>query len=103
MILAAKYGLMSPDFVIDGPYNVTFRRKKTNPISVDDLADQVVRLGLDRFEKIVVLGGKNYVEMVRKAFRGREVTNPLRGCKGNGIMMGKLKRAIQAGVRLEDG
>lgn len=103
MILSAKYGFMPPDFVIDGPYNVTFRRKKTNPISVDDLADQVVRLQLDRFENIVVLGGRKYAEMVRTAFRGREVTDPLKGCKGNGIMMGRLKRAIEEGVRLEDG
>lgn len=100
-ILSAKYGFIPPDFVIDGPYNVTFRLKKTNPISVDELADQVEAQGLNMFAKIVVLGGATYVEITEKAFRGREILNPLCDCAGNGIMMGKLKRAIQAGVLLE--
>jgi len=103
LILSAKYGFISPDFVVDGPHNVTFRKKKNNPISVEELANQVVRLRLKSFHQIVVLGGENYVEMARKAFLGREIINPLKGCTGNGIMMGELKRAIQAGVLLRGG
>jgi hypothetical protein len=99
-ILSAKFGFMSPDFVIGGPYNVTFKAKKTNPISMEVLSAQVITLGLNRFEKILALGGKGYVEIVGKAFRGREIINPLSGCKGNGIMMGRLERAIRSGIPL---
>src|SRR3990172_7019090 len=37
VILSAKYGLISPDFVIPGPYNVTFKNLSTRPIDVRTL------------------------------------------------------------------
>ena len=67
-ILSAKYGFLFPDDIVPGPYNVTFNDKRTNPISVEELSKQVKEKGLDRYEKILVLGGKKYVSMVRKVF-----------------------------------
>ena len=79
---------------------MTFKKKKTNPISAEELAAQVITQGLERFEEIITLGGKGYVEIVEKAFRDREIKNPLAGCRGNGIMMGRLESAIRSGVPL---
>ena len=58
-ILSAKYGFLFPDDIVPGPYNVTFNDKRTNPISVEELSKQVKEKGLDRYEKILVVGGKN--------------------------------------------
>jgi hypothetical protein len=41
VVLSAKYGFISPDFVIPGPYEVTFKKKRTNPILVSILGEQV--------------------------------------------------------------
>ena len=42
------------------PYNKTFKRKSTNPIGVAALREQVLRMGLGRYAKVVGLGGKEY-------------------------------------------
>ena len=38
LILSAKYGLIAPDFIIAGNYDVTFNDPSTNPISIEELA-----------------------------------------------------------------
>lgn len=93
-ILSAKYGFLLPDDVIPGPYNVSFNNKKTNPISLQDISRQLVKKNIDKYKRIVVLGGKNYAEIAKQIFIGKTVLNPLSGCKGIGYMMGKLNDAI---------
>jgi len=78
-ILSAKYGFLFPDDIVPSPYNVTFNDKRTNPISVEELSKQVKEKGLDKYEEILVLGGKKYVSMVRKAFSKKKVYVPLEG------------------------
>ena len=78
-ILSAKYGFLFPDDIVPGPYNVTFNDKRTNPISVEELSKQVKEKGLDKYEKILVLGGKKYVSVVRKVFSKKKVYVPLEG------------------------
>jgi hypothetical protein len=73
MILSAKYGFIEPDFIIPENYNVSFLHPSTNPISIAELRKQIKEKGLDRFDKIVVLGGSKYVDIVRKAFQGYDV------------------------------
>ena len=34
VILSAKYGFLSPNDLVDGPYNVTFKKRSTQPIEV---------------------------------------------------------------------
>lgn len=99
-ILSAKYGFLFPDDYIPGPYNVSFNDKKTNPISLDELSVQVGQKGLDVYEEIVVLGGKNYVSMIKRVFRGKSIYTPLYGCSGMGYMMQKMNDAINRGIKL---
>jgi len=70
VILSAKYGFIEPDFVITGPYNVTFNRKASRPVTVEYLRQQISELGLDQCKCVVVLGGQAYREIVEAAFRG---------------------------------
>ncbi|MDG6220589.1 MAG: hypothetical protein QCI38_03975, partial [Candidatus Thermoplasmatota archaeon] len=80
MILSAKYGFIDPKTLIED-YNVTFKKKKTNPISVEDLRRQVYQKNLAQFCEIVVLGGIEYLEAVEQAFRGTgcKVVSPFEG------------------------
>ena len=55
---------------------------------------------LTRFETIVVLGGKIYVQVAIAVFSGGVIRAPLSGCKGIGFMMGKMNAAIRKGTQL---
>lgn len=68
VILSAKYGFISPEFVLPEPYEVTFNRKSTNPISHDRLRAQVADMDLHQFQVVVGLGGAAYREAVSAAF-----------------------------------
>lgn len=56
VILSAKYGFVRPSDPIPGPYNVTFKRKASGPVSVEVLRKQIRDLGLDRYETVISLG-----------------------------------------------
>ena len=98
VILSAKYGFIDPDFIIPENYNVTFKRPETHPISVDDLRRQIIEKGLSKFSKVVVLGGRDYVDITRRAFEGFKVTivAPILGLP-IGKAMKKVRKAIQEG------
>ncbi len=74
VILSAKYGFISPDTVIPGPYNVTFKKSSTNPVSVSILKDQIQKELLDKFKIVVGLGGKEYRAAIQEAFASSQVT-----------------------------
>jgi hypothetical protein len=93
-ILSAKYGFLFSEDIVPGPYNVTFNRKSTNPIGNEELEKQVQKKSMDRYTKVVVLGGKKYVEIVMTVFTEAEISTPLKDCKGMGYMMGKMNDAI---------
>lgn len=99
VILSAKYGFVRPSDPIPGPYNVTFKRKASGPVSVAVLRDQVRDLGLDSYEPVLCLGGLDYRRMVEDAFRsfGVEVMAPFAGTKGMGYMQQATKRAVTVG------
>ncbi|PNR88048.1 hypothetical protein X925_07365 [Petrotoga sp. 9T1HF07.CasAA.8.2] len=99
-ILSAKYGFLFPNDIVPGPYNVSFNDRKANPITTKELSAQVKEKELDRYGQIVILGGKNYVEMANRVFSSKEILTPLSNCKGIGYMMGKLNDAIKKGVPL---
>jgi len=99
-ILSAKYGFLFPNDIVPGPYNVSFNDRKTNPITTKELSAQVMERGLDNYERIVVLGGKNYVEMANEVFSSKKIITPLSDCKGIGYMMCKLNDSIKRGVTL---
>jgi len=99
-ILSAKYGFLLPNYIVPGPYNVSFNDWKTNPITIKELSVQVKEKVLGNHERIVILGGKNYVEMANEVFSSKEILSPLSDCKGIGYMMGKLNDSIKRGVPL---
>ncbi len=95
VILSAKYGFLDPhDKIID--YNVTFKIKKSGPIPTNELREQVKSKGLDSYNEIVVLGGKEYLEAVRGAFERTEceVVSPFEG-----LGIGKRLKALNEALR----
>jgi len=92
VILSAKYGFLSPDNIVPEPYNVTFKLKHTNPIGIEELIRQAQEKGLYRYD-VVVLGGKDYVEIVKKVFKNKRVINPLEGLS-YGRKIKRLKEAL---------
>jgi hypothetical protein len=93
LALSAKYGFLRPDDLVPGPYDVTFKRKSSNPINVSPLRDQVAQMGLDRSDAVVGLGGKDCRDAVAAAFVGTtlKVTFPFAGPP-----IGPAMRAIKA-------
>jgi len=57
-ILSAKYGFLLPGETIESPYNECFHIKKTNPITIGELSSQIENKKLNKYDKIVILGGK---------------------------------------------
>jgi hypothetical protein len=68
VVLSAKYGFISPDFMIPGPYEVSFKHPTTRPIALDQLGQQVREQQLDRYPVVVGLGGKEYRAAIEAAF-----------------------------------
>ncbi len=95
IILSAKYGFIEPEFKIPKPYNVTFKRPSTNPVSTDVLRRQVAKLKLNRFKNVIGLGGKDYRAAISQAFSGTPVKLhfPFAGLS-IGRMLQATKRAI---------
>jgi hypothetical protein len=98
LILSAKYGFTSPDVMLPGPYNVTFKRRGTNPVGPDVLRAQASELGLGHYALVVVLGGADYRRAAQEAFLGQSVqlVFPTAGLSV-GRAMQVLRRAIDAG------
>ena len=69
-------------------------------VPIEELKSQAEEKGLYDYDKIIVLGGKNYVRIVKNVFQNKEIYSPLSDCKGIGYMMGKLKDAIEKGKSL---
>lgn len=52
-ILSAKYGFVLPEEMISGPYDVSFNDKKTCPITIDELIQQIRQKKLDEIENVI--------------------------------------------------
>ena len=101
VILSAKYGFISPDFELPESYNVTFKRKSTNPVSVAKLRAQVHGLNLVRFPNVVGLGGKEYRFALEQAFHGENVKLHF-PFAGPGMGIGKMMQAIKRAIASND-
>jgi len=101
VILSAKYGFISPDFLIPGPYNVTFKKRATNPVGLTMLIAQIKELRLDEASRIIGLGGKEYRAMIERAFAPFDcsLVFPFSGLP-IGLAMQATKNAIQTGSPL---
>lgn len=95
-ILSAKHGFLFPDDEVLKNYNVSFNNKKSNSISLNELRSQIEENKLDKYDKIVILGGKNYRDIIEVLFPKKEIINPLKGCRGMGYMMHRLNSLINS-------
>ncbi|GGK19295.1 hypothetical protein GCM10008955_10900 [Deinococcus malanensis] len=68
VVLSAKYGFIAPAFLIPEPYEVTFNKRRTGPIAVEVLRQQVVAQDLLRFDRVIGLGGIEYRKVIELAF-----------------------------------
>lgn len=95
VILSAKYGFLAPDDLIPGPYEVTFKRKRTNPIGFDALRRQEGERSLGAFDVVIGLGGAEYRAAIEAAFadKGLELRFPFAGLP-LGLSLQATKRAI---------
>jgi hypothetical protein len=95
IILSAKYGFILPDYEIPGPYEVTFKRKASNPVSRELLRKQVKDQGLELFPIVIGLGGKEYRLAIADAFQGLsvELNFPFAG-----LPIGKAMRATKIAI-----
>ena len=70
IIFSAKYGLIDPDFIIPEDYEVTFTKPSTNPITIDDIKNQLKnRKDLLGYDAVIALGGQDYTDIVKQVFR----------------------------------
>jgi hypothetical protein len=99
VILSAKYGFIEPDFVITGPYNLTFKKRDPGLVSVSTLRGQVTSLSLAAFSDAVVLGGKDYQRAARGAFAGTDVRLHFPFA---GLRMGEAMSATNAAIAKGD-
>jgi len=95
IILSAKYGFISPLFQIPGPYNITFKSKSTDPVSLSTLKQQIAIQGLDHFPIVIGLGGKEYCCTIKQAFAplSGELRFPFAG-----LPIGKSMQAIRCAI-----
>ena len=98
LILSAKYGLISPDFVILENYNVTFKRTDPPPVTLAEVCHQVQEQGLEVYDTVIALGGSDYISIVRRAFPERQVKCPFAGQR-LGDMLHSEKEAVATGKR----
>ena len=86
LIFSAKYGLMEPDFQIEGTYDITFSRKEDQCIPLETIRKQAKKYA--HATSIFVLCPKNYAIRLEQAFSSLppEIHFPLRGVGGFGHM-----------------
>jgi hypothetical protein len=101
LILSARHGLIAPEFVLPGPYDVTFKRPSTSPVAGGVLRGQARALALAPGTCVVVLGGAGYRAAALEAFAGTPacLSFPLAGLPV-GKAMQALRRALDTGVPL---
>ena len=83
IILSAKYGFIDPKDIIPQNYDACFHKRNSKTISLEELKVQMEKKNFDEYDRIIVLGGKYYTQMIIDLFHDKEVLNPLNGCKGN--------------------
>lgn len=74
VILSAKYGFLNPGDTVEGPYNITFKRRSPPPITHAALSQQVRDQDLGRFDDVIGLGGRDYRAAIEHAFAATRVT-----------------------------
>jgi len=99
IILSAKYGFISPDFEIPAPYEITFKRKSSGPVTIEVLKKQVADMGLERYVAVIGLGGKEYRAAVFAAFENTVIAPKFPFA---GLPIGKAMQATKQAIEQSD-
>lgn len=101
VILSAKYGFIEPDFIIPKNYDVSFNNSKNEVISFQRLKVQIKKLRFQDYQSIVILGGKEYTDVVQRVLKGFRIPIkvPLESL-GIGKRQAKIKEALTKGISL---
>jgi len=94
-ILSAKHGFLLPGDIV--PENYNQRMGVPGSVQPDVLRNQIKGKGLDEYDEIVVLAGREYVDAVKNAFPGRKVRAVFEGVGGIGKQMGVVREAMRRG------
>ena len=73
-----------------------FAVREADPISVEQLSKMAAKKGLSNYDRIVVLGGKAYIDVLGQVFPQKELYTPLSGTPGMGYMLSKLSSALKS-------
>ena len=77
-IFSAKYGIISPDFIIYADYDVSF---KTAPFSSTEirLDQQLVDMEIEKYDSVIFLGGQSYYKKLESVCKhlNLPLQNPL--------------------------
>lgn len=98
VILSAKHGFLLPDDII--PENYEQRMGTPGSVQLAYLQEQIRRKGLDEYDEIVVLAGREYVEAIKKAYPGMKVRAVFQGGGGIGKQMSVVREAMKRGEPL---
>ncbi len=93
-ILSANYGFLLPDDTVPGPYHASFGDDSA-AISKKELWEQIEEKELDEYEMIIVLAGKEYVDVLNEVFSQQKIVNPLNDCEEVDCILRKLNDAIE--------
>jgi len=99
-IISARHGFLFPEDIVAHPYEVSFLKPKTNPITIEELKMQATERGLGKYQRVVVIAGREYVTRVQRVFSEKEIVAPLMNCSSQGKMMRKLRDARERGEPL---
>ena len=105
-ILSARYGITHPEQLVEN-YDCKFDLSYLDPKNWWKLEGMVQQArALPRYEKLILLGGKLYREIVRKVFLGiylpSEIVEPFAGCDLPRTMS-KVRAAIARAKRWKSG
>jgi hypothetical protein len=98
VILSAKYGFLDPEGIVEGPCNVTFKRRSPPPIGHAALREQVRDQGLDGFDDAIGPGGRDYRAVIEHAFAVSHVTLHF---PFSGIALGKSLQAAKRAIAID--
>ena len=94
-ILSAKHGFLLPGDIV--PENYNQRMGGPGSVRTDVLREQIEQKGLDRYDEIVVLAGREYVDAVKNAFPDTVVRAVFEGVGGIGKQMSVVREAMGRG------
>ena len=97
VILSAKYGFLRPNELVESDYCVTFKHKKSGPITNQELVKTALAKGLFDYDQIIVIAGREYLERILLVFKDKLIHAPLEGCRSMGEMISMLRNAIESG------